>query len=123
MPRIAGVFSLLLAFCLACFGQSGFAPNPLAAPATASPKVLPNHVKLLDPLTSSATRWKAAPAPGWKGWDSAPRAFADDRRCGHIVVIPVRPEIDPEMLRRLSRSDRYRMPTMKTMPPCPIARP
>jgi hypothetical protein len=119
VPRIVGVFSLLLVSCLACLGQSGPAINPLVAPAPESPRVLPDHVKLVDQYSTS--RKAAAPLRG--GWDNAVRIAGADRRCGHIVVFPVTPEIDPGMVLRLPRSSRDRMPTMKTMPPCQPSRP
>jgi len=43
-------------------------------------------------------------------------------RCGHIVVVPANPEIDPGIVKRLPKASDS-MPTFPALPPCKGAQP
>ncbi len=121
MPRSVGSFSLLLALCLSCFGQSKPALSQLSSPKPVPIRFLPGYVKLLDQLPSPGIAAQPlAQSLDRNNWLLTRRIPEASPRCGHIIIVPVTPEADPGMVLSLPRSSRDRMPTMKAMPPCEV---
>jgi hypothetical protein len=100
------------------FALAGLAVSLTCSGQQAPTGKLPPYIRLSDGFTQKA---KSPVVPGTKlgkvaqVWKSAARP---ETACGHIVVKPVTPEIDPKMLVRMPEGQVSKMPTLKGLPAC-----
>jgi hypothetical protein len=124
----------LLCFSLAirtyCFGQGGATIVRPDAPQPGFRPALPNYVKLVEGFAQSVeknpvwVRTRNNASPAWvrtRNNAGAPplNLAAPGITCGHIVVIPVSPDVDPKVIVRLPEQSAGKMPIYKGLPACP----
>ena len=104
----------LLTLTAAGFGQASAKPDAVFAPGRFA------HVKLFAGLERSdrnAAKLGAIPVQKF-GTRLQPGVAQAPAACGHIGVVPVPPDVDPEFILPVPLNRNDRMPKIKGMPPC-----
>jgi hypothetical protein len=90
---------------------------------------MPSHIRLSDGITLDGqervtprtkpgiTVPATRPGTAVQAWLTAPPT-ASNTSCGHIIVIPVTPDIDPQAVIKIPLGQTSKMPTFKGLPAC-----